>query len=128
MKKSQLKQIIKEEIFKILNENLSSKEEEALENLFSFYIDQNYIAIDGNEIKTDKFEDIFKANIEDLKDQTPKTGNRDCSTGDCSFNMDYKDEEEHINFLLSIKNKLITHLIDNIGNKIEVSKIGRAHV
>jgi len=97
MKHSELKQIIKEEIRKVLNENLSSKEEEALENLFSLYIDQNYIAIDGNEIKTDKFEDIFKSNI------------------------DYEDEKEYIDFLLSIKNKLITHLIDNIRNKIEVS-------
>jgi hypothetical protein len=123
MKKSQFKQLIKEEILKELKENLSSKEEEALENLFSFYIDQNYIAIDGNNIKTDKFEDIFKTSIEDLKIQKyyPQTGNRDCSTGNCSFNMDYEDGEEYMNFLLSIKNKLITHLIDNIGNKIEVS-------
>jgi hypothetical protein len=85
----------------ILKEDLSFKEEKALEDLFSFYIDQNYIAIDENEIKTDKFEDIFETGIEDLQNQI--------------------DEEEYIKFLLSIKNKLITHLIDNIGNKIEVS-------
>jgi hypothetical protein len=88
----------------LLTEGLSSKEQEALEDLFLSYVDQNYTAIDGNEIKTDKFEDIFNTSIEDLE-------------------LD-EDNEEYINFLKSIKNKLISHLIDNIGEKIEVEISG----
>jgi len=101
MKKSELKQIIKEEIRKVLKENLSSEEKKALEDLFSFFIHDNYLAIDGNEIKTDNFEDIFSSGIESIE-----------------------DDEEYLNFLSSIKNKLITHLIDNMGNKIKVSVSG----
>jgi hypothetical protein len=104
----------------LLKEELSSKEQEALENLFSFYIGQNYIAIDGNKIKTDKFEDIFQWNIDNLQEPTLTKGTRDCSTGNCSFTTEYEDNEEFVGFLKSIKNKLISYLIDNIGEKIKV--------
>ena len=129
MKKSKLRQIIKEIIQKVLNESLSSKEEAALEDIFNFNIEQTYTAIDGNQIETEKFEDMFQYYIEinfpeESEEIISQGGYRDCSTGDCSFKPitfnTNSDDADYVNFLLSIKNKLITHLIDNIGIKTEV--------